>query len=94
MLAPTPPGAPEPTPPTIYTTSWCGYCARLKYTLDAAEVLYLEVDIEAVPAAADIVTAANNGNRTVPTVVYADGTTMTNPGAGPVQAKLAELAAA
>ena len=54
MLAPTPPGAPEPTPPTIYTTSWCGYCARLKYTLDAAEVLYLEVDIGAVPAAADL----------------------------------------
>ncbi len=94
MLAPTPPGAADPTPPTIYTTSWCGYCARLKYALDAAEVGYLEVDIEDVPAAAEIVTAANNGNRTVPTVVYADGTTMTNPAAGQVRAKLAELAAA
>lgn len=93
MLAPTPPGAPEPTPPTIYTTSWCGYCARLKYSLDKAGVLYTEVDIEDVPAAADIVTAANKGNRTVPTVVYSDGSTMTNPGAGQVQAKLAQLAA-
>lgn len=93
MLARTPPGAPASIPPTIYTTSWCGYCARLKYSLDASGVLYTEVDIDDVPAAADIVTAANGGNRTVPTVVYSDGTTMTNPAPAQVQAKLAQLAA-
>jgi mycoredoxin len=94
MLAPNPPGANDVAPPIVYTTSWCGYCARLKYSLDASEVLYTEVDIEAEPAAAEIVTAINHGNRTVPTVVFADGTSMTNPPATQVEAKIRELAGA
>jgi mycoredoxin len=33
----------------------------------------------------------NAGNRTVPTVKFADGSTLTNPGAAEVKAKLADL---
>ena len=78
-------------PLTIYTTSWCGYCDRLKKVLKSASISYDEVDIDGDAAAADFVSSVNGGNRTVPTVKFADGSTLTNPGAAEVKAKLANL---
>ncbi|BBU23841.1 mycoredoxin Mrx1 [Mycobacterium xenopi] len=79
-------------PLTIYTTPWCGYCHRLKTVLKASGITYHEVDIEQDAAAAEFVGSVNGGNRTVPTVKFADGSTLTNPGVGEVKAKLADLA--
>ncbi|MDP1719436.1 MAG: mycoredoxin [Candidatus Nanopelagicaceae bacterium] len=76
---------------TMYTTSWCGYCTRLKRQLDEAGVLYSEINIENTPGAAAIVEKANNGNQTVPTLVFSDGFTVTNPRADVVIEKLQEL---
>jgi mycoredoxin len=76
---------------TVYTTAWCGYCHRLKTVLKAAGISYDEVDIERDAAATDFVSSVNGGNKTVPTVKFADGSTLTNPGAKEVKAKLAEL---
>lgn len=76
------------TPLTMYTTSWCGYCSRLKIALKAEGIAYAEVDIESDPAAAEFVMSANRGNQTVPTVKFADGSTLTNPSARDVMAKL------
>ena len=76
---------------TVYTTSWCGYCHRLKTALKAETICYDEVDIEQDPAAAEFVGSVNGGNRTVPTVKFADGSTLTNPSAAQVKAKLAEV---
>ncbi|GAB3003147.1 mycoredoxin Mrx1 [Mycobacterium bourgelatii] len=77
---------------TIYTTTWCGYCFRLKTALKANGISYDEVDIEQDPEAAEFVGSVNGGNRTVPTVKFADGSTMTNPSAAQVKAKLADVA--
>lgn len=74
---------------TMYTTSWCGYCLRLKKVLEKNGIPYEEVDIERDAAAAEFVGSVNGGNRTVPTVKFADGSTMTNPSASEVQEKLA-----
>jgi mycoredoxin len=74
---------------TMYTTDWCGYCFRLKDGLDREGIRYAEVNIEQVPDAAEIVMAVNGGNRTVPTVVFPDGTAMTNPTLRDIKAKLA-----
>ena len=52
---------------------------------------YHAVDIEQDAAAAEFVSSVNGGNRTVPTVKFADGSTQTNPSAADVKAKLAEL---
>jgi mycoredoxin len=76
---------------TMYTTPWCGYCHRLKSQLDREGIGYEVVDIEQAPEAARIVEEANNGNQTVPTLVFADGTAHTNPSLAQVKAKLAEL---
>ncbi|WP_122818295.1 mycoredoxin [Nocardioides pantholopis] len=77
---------------TMYTTPWCGYCHRLKSQLDREGISYDVVDIEQVPEAVQIVEQANGGNQTVPTLVYADGTAMTNPSLAQIKEKLATLA--
>jgi len=77
---------------TMYTTPWCGYCHRLKSQLDREGITYDIVDIEAQPEAAEIVESANNGNQTVPTLVYLDGTAQTNPSVAQIKEKLAALA--
>ena len=77
---------------TMYTTPWCGYCHRLKGQLDREGIDYDVVDIEQDPEAAHIVESANNGNQTVPTLVYADGTAQTNPSLIQVKEKLEQLA--
>jgi mycoredoxin len=60
--------------------------------LKADGIAYDEVDIEHDTAAADFVGSVNGGNHTVPTVKFADGSTMTNPAAKEIKAKLAALA--
>ena len=76
---------------TMYSTTWCGYCKRLKTALKAKGIGYTEVDIELDPDAAKFVQSVNNGNQTVPTVKFADGSTMTNPSIKDVEGKIAEL---
>lgn len=78
---------------TMYTTPWCGYCHRLKSQLDREGIAYDIVDIEQVPEAAQIVESANNGDQTVPTLVYSDGTAQSNPSLIQIKEKLAALAA-
>ena len=73
---------------TLYSTPWCGYCHRLKSQLQREGISFEEVDIEQVPEAAAIVEKANNGNQTVPTLVFADGTALTNPSVAQVKAQL------
>ncbi|MFC5908496.1 mycoredoxin [Streptacidiphilus monticola] len=76
---------------TMYSTTWCGYCQRLKSQLDREGIGYTEVNIELDPDAAALVEKVNNGNQTVPTVVYADGSAQTNPSLAQVKAKLAAV---
>ena len=77
------------TPLTIYSTIWCGYCRRLKDQMGRAGIDYVEVDIEHDDAAAELVMSVNGGNQTVPTVVFPDGSAMSNPSLAQVRDKLA-----
>jgi len=74
---------------TMYTTTWCGYCRRLKSQLDREGVVYTEVDIERDPDSAELVMSVNGGNQTVPTLVFPDGSALANPSINEVRAKLA-----
>jgi mycoredoxin len=74
---------------TVYSTTWCGYCVRLKKMLDRAGIEYAEVNIEEDEAAAELVENVNGGNRTVPTVVFPDGVALTNPSIDQVKQRLA-----
>ena len=83
------PAAATPAAVTMYTTTWCGYCFRLKKLMQREGIEFAEVDIEADAQAAELVMQANGGNRTVPTLVFADGTALTNPSIDQVKAQLA-----
>ena len=74
---------------TIYSTQWCGYCHRLMKQLDREGVDYEVVDIEQDAKAADYVMSVNGGNQTVPTVVFGDGSALTNPSVAQVKQRLA-----
>ncbi|QGV67192.1 mycoredoxin [Clavibacter nebraskensis] len=80
---------PAPGQITMFSTTWCGYCRRLKSQLDKAGIGYDEVDIEQVPGTAELVEAINGGNQTVPTVLFPDGSSATNPSLADVTAKVA-----
>ena len=54
----------------MYSTTWCGYCKRLKSQLADLGVTFDEINIEEVPGTAEIVEKVNGGNRTVPTLVF------------------------
>ncbi|KXP13293.1 NrdH-redoxin [Tsukamurella pulmonis] len=73
---------------TMYTTTWCGYCNRLKTGLKANGISWTEINIEEDPSAAEFVQGVNGGNQTVPTVKYADGSAATNPSLADVKRKL------
>jgi mycoredoxin len=77
---------------TVYSTPWCGYCVRLKRQLDREGVSYREVDIEQDPSAEQLVMQANGGNAVVPTLLFDDGTTLTNPSVKQVLAKIGQAA--
>jgi mycoredoxin len=76
---------------TMYTTTWCGYCVRLKKLMQIEGIEFAEVDIENDTAAAELVMQANGGNRTVPTLLFADGTALTNPSIDQVKSQLTQL---
>ena len=78
---------------TMYSTTWCGFCRRLKLQMDAAGVRYMEVNIERDPEAAAFVEGVNSGNRTVPTLRFVDDSALTNPTLAQVTTKLDSLAA-
>ena len=78
---------------TMYSTTWCGYCYRLRTQLDREGIDYTVVDIERDPDAADYVMSVNGGNQTVPTVRFDDGTALTNPSIVQVKEHLAALSA-
>jgi mycoredoxin len=81
--------APKTGTITMFSTTWCGYCNRLKKQLDREGIGYTEVNIEEVPNAADYVMQVNGGNQTVPTVLFPDGTAATNPSLAEVKSRLA-----
>ena len=74
---------------TMYSTTWCGYCSRLKAQMTREGIEFVEVDIEQDPAAAEFVMGVNGGNQTVPTLLFPDGTSASNPSIKEVKTRLA-----
>ena len=73
---------------TMYSTVWCGYCQRLKAQMTREGITFTEVDIENDPQAAAFVESVNGGNQTVPTLLFPDGSALTNPPIGVVKEKV------
>jgi glutaredoxin 3 len=56
----------------IYSTMWCGYCARARALLQRKGVAFEDIDIDADGARRDEMVKRANGSRTVPQI-FIDG---------------------
>jgi len=75
----------------MYSAAWCGDCRRSKRLLDDLKVDYQLVDVEADPGAAAKVIEINGGFRSIPVIVFPDGTHLTEPSDKTLKQKLLEL---
>lgn len=73
---------------TMFSTTWCGYCTRLKGDLTREGIPFTDINIENVEGTAELVAAINGGNQTVPTVLFSDGTSATNPSLAEVKSRV------
>lgn len=76
----------------MYSADWCGDCRRSKRLLDDLKVDYLLIDVEVDAAAAEKVIEINGGMRSIPVIVFEDGTHLTEPSDKALKQKLQELA--
>ncbi len=76
---------------TLYGAKWCPDCTRSKAFLDSRKVPYTYIDLELDPTAADTVERLNNGLQSIPTIVFGDGSILTEPSDIELGAKLADI---
>lgn len=76
----------------FYGADWCGDCRRSKRQLDELGVSYAYIDTEKTEGAIDKVLTYNQGMRSIPVIVFPDGTHLTEPSNPALEAKLRELA--
>ena len=76
---------------TMYGAEWCGDCRRSKKFLDGNNVAYNYIDVEADASASDKVIEINGGQRSIPVIIFEDGTHLTEPSDAALKAKLEEL---
>jgi mycoredoxin len=75
----------------MYGAEWCGDCRRSKRFLDSNNVAYNYIDVEADASASDKVIEINGGQRSIPVIIFEDGTHLTEPSDAALKAKLEEL---
>jgi mycoredoxin len=76
----------------MYATSWCGDCRRAKRVFGARGVEYTEINIDEDRAAAQEVLRLNGGMRSVPTILFPDGSVLVEPSMAALENKLSALA--
>ena len=76
---------------TMYSADWCGDCRRSKRLLDSLDVKYNLIDVEADASASDKVIEINGGQRSIPVILFPDGTHLTEPSDNDLKAKLEAL---
>lgn len=73
---------------TVYGADWCPDCRRAKRLLDERKVQYSWVDIDNDREGEKFVINANRGNRSIPTIVFGDGSILVEPSNPELIAKL------
>jgi len=64
---------------TVYGTLWCGDCWRVRRFFDRNKVEYHWVDVDRDGNAEKFVRSTNRGMRSVPTLLFPDGTIIVEP---------------
>ena len=63
----------------MYGTTWCGDCRRARRIFERHNVGYEWINIDQDCDAEAYVKKVNRGNRSVPTIVFPDGSTLVEP---------------
>ncbi len=63
----------------MYGTSWCYDCRRARSIFDQNKISYVWVDIDANMEGRKYVESVNRGYRSVPTIVFPDGSILVEP---------------
>ena len=69
----------NPAKIVMYSTQYCPDCLRAKAFFDVNNIPYLPVTIEGNPAATEFVMEMNNGFKSVPTIIFPDGSVLVEP---------------
>jgi mycoredoxin len=72
----------------LYGVSWCGDCRRARQIFTEKNVEFVDLDIEQDEKATEFVKQLNRGNKSVPTIVFPDGTKLTEPDSATLSRKL------
>ncbi|MEI8133338.1 MAG: glutaredoxin domain-containing protein [Leptolinea sp.] len=72
----------------VYGTTWCGDSRRAKRLFDDNNISYQWVDIDQDQSARLIVEGLNRGNRSVPTIIFPDGSILVEPSTTKLAEKL------
>jgi len=75
----------------VYGTTWCPDCHQAKNILKKRDVAYEWYDIGEDDVARTYVEKMNKGYRSVPTIIFPDGSILVEPGNAELENKLAEL---
>lgn len=73
---------------TLYGTGWCPDCKRSKQFFGEQRVPYHYVDIDNEPEATTFVENVNKGYRSIPTIVFPDGSVLVEPSNAQLAKKL------
>jgi glutaredoxin-like protein len=76
---------------TMYSADWCGDCRRSKRLMDELNVAYTIIDVENDSVAAAKVQEINGGAQSIPVIVFADGTHLTEPSDIDLKAKISAM---
>ena len=78
----------EKTKIIMYGTNWCGGTKRARRVLEEEKIEYEWIDIDRDEAAAKFVESVANGYRSVPTIIFPDGSILVEPSTYQLKEKL------
>ena len=77
----------KPAQIVMYAVEWCPDCRRAKFFFKRKKIDVLEVDVNSDKKAEAFVKELNNGFRSVPTIIFPDGSMMVEPSSADLEAK-------
>lgn len=75
----------------MYSTGWCGDCRRARAVFQEAGVPFREINIDREPEAQRLVMRLNRGMRSVPTILFPDGSVLVEPSSSELRHKLRQI---
>src|SRR5512146_1462795 len=69
----------KPSSIMVYGATWCPDCKRAKQFFGEQRIQYNNIDIDEDLQSVEFVEKINSGKRTIPTIIFPDGTVLAEP---------------